>query len=182
VEQKSTGGGVMVKRYYPDCFVGEAFMVDDETNQGDWVAYKDYQQLEKRIAELERISTSQAVDIRMTRDQLIKLKDSVPRFIPISEQKPASKKRVKVSYLNDNRKRCIVIGCYIAHRSVACEDFCNGETKFDHEAETGIHWVPEGWFEQVNGHNDSFIQITEGEVDYWMDLGLVGDSNAEVTG
>ena len=58
----------MVKRYYPDSYCDETWMEEgDKTNEGDWIAYKDYKHLEQRIAELEA---------------------QIPRWIPMSERFP----------------------------------------------------------------------------------------------
>jgi hypothetical protein len=130
--------------------------------------YRRIAELEKSVATLERLNSSLAVDNYMLKDQLVGIKNRVPRLIPINEQKPASEQNVWASYLDYDGNRCMVVGCYLLRRSVACPNFYDGDV--DYEAETDTYWLPVGWYERLDKSTRSCIPITKGVVDYWMPL------------
>lgn len=107
----------------------------------------------------------------MTEQQVPYLNDfgSPARWIPVSEQLPASGIIVLASYTNRCGNVRRIRAKWVAAKNVESTTPDSDFVEYDEETDT--YYDPQGWYEQIDNLPDySAVAVVEGEVTHWMPL------------
>ena len=89
--------------------------------------------------------------------------------VPVAERLPEPNTKVLAHYFNDLGKGRTICAIWVPAKSRSNADGDDDFTEYDEEDDK-FYW-PEGWYEVIENWDElGWVQVYEGEVDYWQPL------------